>query len=87
MDSTLEKAPKKSSLNFNRLADGTLSIIFSGSWKIGEGLPSINNLQNQIEPDPTIKQVSIDTQEVSDWDSGLLTFLIKVNDYCAQKNI
>jgi phospholipid/cholesterol/gamma-HCH transport system permease protein len=87
MDNTLEKSPEKSSLNFNRLTDGTLSIIFSGSWKIGEGIPSISNLQNQIESDPTIKQISIDTKELTDWDSGLLTFLIKVNNFCVQKNI
>jgi phospholipid/cholesterol/gamma-HCH transport system permease protein len=87
MDNTLEKSPEKSSLNFNRLTDGTLSIIFSGSWKIGEGLPSISNLENQIESDPTIKQLSIDTKELTDWDSGLLTFLIKVNNFCLQKNI
>jgi phospholipid/cholesterol/gamma-HCH transport system permease protein len=87
MDLTVEKTPEKSTLNFDRLADDTLSIIFSGSWKIGKGIPSITNLQNQIEPDPTIKQVSIDTQGVTDWDSGLLTFLIKVNNYCKQKNI
>jgi phospholipid/cholesterol/gamma-HCH transport system permease protein len=87
MDSIAKKPPEKSSLNFNRLADDSLSIIFFGSWKIGEGLPSITNLQNQIESNPAIKHVSINTQGITEWDSGLLTFLIKVNNYCLQKNI
>jgi phospholipid/cholesterol/gamma-HCH transport system permease protein len=87
MDSMAEKVPEKSTLNFNRLVDNSLSITFSGSWKIGEGIPSISNLQNQIESDPAIKHVSIDTQEITEWDSGLLTFLIKVNNFCLQKNI
>jgi phospholipid/cholesterol/gamma-HCH transport system permease protein len=87
MDSTAEKAPEKCTLSFNRPTDDTLSILFSGSWKIRTGIPPINNLQNEIESNPNIKQIVIDTQEITDWDSGLLTFLIKVNDYCSQKNI
>ncbi len=51
----------------------TLSILFSGSWKIKTGIPPINNLQNEIESNPYIKQIVIDTQEITDWDSGLVT--------------
>ena len=87
MDSTAAKAPEKCTLNFNRPTDGTLSLLFSGSWKIREGLPPITNLQNQVESNPNIKQIAFDTQGITDWDSGLLTFLLKVNDYCEQKNI
>jgi phospholipid/cholesterol/gamma-HCH transport system permease protein len=87
MDSTAEKTPEKCTLSFNRPTDDTLSILFSGSWKIRMGIPPINNLQNEIESNPNIKQIVIDTQEITDWDSGLLTFLIKANDYCSQKNI
>jgi phospholipid/cholesterol/gamma-HCH transport system permease protein len=87
MDSTTERAPEKCTLSFNRLTDGILSIIFSGSWKIRTGIPPIDNLQNEIESNPNIKQIVTDTQEITDWDSGLLTFLIKVNDYCSHKNI
>ncbi len=87
MDSTAEKAPEKCTVSFNRPTDDTLSILFSGSWKIRTGIPPIDNLQNEIESNPNIKRIVIDTQEITDWDSGLLTFLIKVNDYCSQKNI
>jgi phospholipid/cholesterol/gamma-HCH transport system permease protein len=87
MDSTAEKAFEKCTLSFNRPTDDTLSILFSGSWKIRMGIPPINNLENEIESNPNIKQIVIDTQEITDWDSGLLTFLIKVNDYCSQKHI
>jgi phospholipid/cholesterol/gamma-HCH transport system permease protein len=87
MDSPAEKAPGKCTLSFNRPTDDTLSILFSGSWKISTGIPPINNLQHEIESNPNIQQIVIDTQEITDWDSGLLTFLIKVNDYCSQKNI
>ena len=87
MDNTAAKAPEKCTLNFNRPTDDTLSILFSGTWKINSGIPPINNLQNEIESNPNIKQISVDTQGITDWDSGLLTFLIKLNDYCSQKNI
>ena len=87
MDRTAAKAPEKCTLNFNRPTDDTLSILLSGSWKMRTGLPPITNVQNQIESNPGIKQISIDTQGITDWDSGLLTFLIKLNDYCTQKTI
>ena len=87
MASTAEKAPEKCALNFNRPTDDTLSILLSGCWKINTGIPSIDNLQNEIESNPNIQQIAFDTQGITDWDSGLLTFLIKLNDYCTQKNI
>ncbi len=87
MDNTAAEATEKCTLNFNRPTDDTLSILLSGSWRMRTGLPPITNVQNQIESNPGIKQISIDTQEITDWDSGLLTFLIKLNDYCTQKHI
>ena len=87
MDNTAEKAPEKCTLNFNRPTDNTLSILLSGCWKINMGIPSIDNLQNEIDSNPNIQQIAFDTQGITDWDSGLLTFLIKLNDYCTQKNI
>ena len=87
MESTAKKAPEKCTFSFNRPTDDTLSILFSGSWKINTEIPSIDNLQKEIESNPNIKQISVDTQEITDWDSGLLIFLIKVDDYCKQKNV
>ena len=82
-----ETAAEQCGLSFQKQADDTLSVFFAGSWKSNQGLPPFNKVQQEIQSNPQYKHVTFDTQELTDWDSGFLTFLIKVNDYCSQKNI
>ena len=76
-----------SELSFDRKADNTLQVRLKGSWTIGQKLPSGGEVQSQIESDPAIKQITFDAQELSDWDSGLLSFLTKIINQCSAKNI
>jgi len=64
-----------------------LLISFSGSWKIGNDLPSAEETLNKIETANTIRCVAFDTKNLSGWDSGFLTFLIKVMDQCSQRTL
>jgi phospholipid/cholesterol/gamma-HCH transport system permease protein len=76
-----------SELSFDRKADNTLQVRLKGSWTIGQKLPSGGEVQSQIESDPAIKQITFDAQELSGWDSGLLSFLTKIINQCSAKNI
>jgi phospholipid/cholesterol/gamma-HCH transport system permease protein len=64
-----------------------LRIRLKGKWKIGEKLPSAEDVQKQIESSGSIRRVGFKADNLSDWDSSLLTFLIKINDYCSKNNI
>jgi phospholipid/cholesterol/gamma-HCH transport system permease protein len=44
-------------------------------------------VQKQLEFEPQIEHLTFDTQELTNWDSGLLTFLIKVIDQCSRSSI
>jgi len=60
---------------------------FTGSWKIGQELPAADEVRMQLESSPIIKQIVFDTQDLTGWDSGLLTFLIKVIEQCSKSEI
>ncbi len=68
-------------------AKGTLRLRLKGSWKIGARFPSADVVQKQIESSGGIRRIGFNTENLTGWDSGLLTFLIKIIDYCSQNNI
>ena len=51
------------------------------------GLPSAEQLQKQIGSTPHLEKVAFDTRELGGWDSSLLTFLIKLTNFCSEKSI
>jgi phospholipid/cholesterol/gamma-HCH transport system permease protein len=82
-----ETVAEQCGLRLHRQADDTLSIFFAGSWKSDQGLPPFNKIQQEIESNPQCKHITFDTQELTDWDSGFLTFLIKVFNHCSRQKI
>ena len=74
-------------ISFSRSSEDTLVVRLAGSWKITQALPSADEVRVQLESSSGIEQITFDTQELTDWDSGLLTFLIKVIEQCSQNNI
>ncbi|NIO06477.1 MAG: hypothetical protein GTO40_00270 [Deltaproteobacteria bacterium] len=65
----------------------TLQIRLAGSWRMQDGLPSTNEVESQTQAHPSVRRITFDTQEVTEWDSGLLTFLTRLVDQSSQKQI
>lgn len=74
-------------VKFSRPSNDTLLISLIGEWKLLGKLPSPEEIQKQIEASTGIQRIVFNTEALSGWDSGLLTFLIKVIDYCTKKNL
>jgi phospholipid/cholesterol/gamma-HCH transport system permease protein len=87
MEAIREEVRARCELSFNVATDATLLIRFGGSWRIGQGLPSAGIVQKQVESEPRIKRIAFDTKELKGWDSGLLTFLVKLINQCSQSKI
>jgi len=83
----METTTVPSKLEFSRPNEDTLLIGPSGSWRIGQALPSAREVEDQIGSGPGTRRVVFDTSGLTDWDSGLLTFVIKVRDLCSLKKI
>ncbi|MCG2720958.1 MAG: ABC transporter permease [Thermodesulfovibrionales bacterium] len=74
-------------ITFQKPADDTLLVRLTGEWTLHEKLPSSKEVEKQCEKDTGIQKVLFDPAPLAQWDSGLLVFLTKVIDFCAQKNI
>jgi phospholipid/cholesterol/gamma-HCH transport system permease protein len=74
-------------LLFEQPSKDTLVVILSGSWKLGEPVPSTDDVRQKVESAGPIRQISFNTDTLGDWDSGLLTFLRKLWKFCSSSDI
>jgi phospholipid/cholesterol/gamma-HCH transport system permease protein len=72
---------------FSHPDEGTLVIHLSGRCTFTEGLPQLSDIRNEIEPGSSIGRIFLEGEHITDWDTGLLTFLIKVINLCAEHHI
>ena len=64
-----------------------LRIKITGTWNIGTQNPVPEQVQKKIETVDSIRRVGFYTENLADWDSSLLTFLLAINDYCSKNNL
>jgi phospholipid/cholesterol/gamma-HCH transport system permease protein len=74
-------------LKIEKGKDGGFRIILAGDWKLGNQLPSVQVVADELTATDVSKGVAFDTRELGGWDSGLLTFLLAVIGHCAQQNV
>jgi phospholipid/cholesterol/gamma-HCH transport system permease protein len=86
MGAAPENIATQAEIILKRQEDRKLLVVLSGSWRLASSLPSADELKKQIDPNQ-VKRIAFETGELKDWDSGLLTFLIKVNQFCSQNKI
>lgn len=79
-------APRKQ-VRFNRTSEDTLTVELSGDWLIAAGVPSVTEVEEGIEGNLPVRQLSFDATELSAWDSGILIFLKHLIQYCSNKGI
>jgi len=79
--------PDMVDLDPDRPAKEILRIKITGNWKIGTKLPSASQVQKKVESVGSIRRIGFYTVDLTYWDSSLLTFLIKISDYCTQNNL
>jgi len=74
-------------LNLSRPTEDTLLLRLGGNWRIGQKLPSADEVRKELESGPQVKRLAFDSKQLTGWDSGLLTFLINTRDLCLQRKI
>jgi phospholipid/cholesterol/gamma-HCH transport system permease protein len=72
---------------YDQHADDTLLIGLKGNWKIGEKIPTTDDVEAQLNARRNIRKITFDTRHLSQWDSGLLTFLTKVVNHTEKQKI
>ena len=82
-----EKVSDENRLNFIQSPKGTLLIQLKGDWKMENQLPSVKEVEKQLTAEAHVERVGFDTSGLTGWDSGLLTFVIKIRDLSTEKKI
>jgi len=61
---------------------------FSGAWvQLASMSQPVADLTRELDMQPGLRRLVLQTEEVTSWDSRLPTYLVKLSDYCQQKNI
>jgi phospholipid/cholesterol/gamma-HCH transport system permease protein len=87
MDATTPVTHPHGTLDVTRPTADTLCVRLSGQWTIHAALPSTAEVQAQCDAAPRVRRLSFEASDLADWDSVLLTFLLKLKEPCDQRQI
>ncbi len=74
-------------MDFSLPAEDTLLVRLSGDWKLQNELPSATGVSQQFESSQAIRILTFDTQGLTGWDSGLVSFLLNVLTECKSRGL
>jgi len=77
---------EQSQVSFQRSGDAIL-ISLSGAWRLRGGMASDATVQQELERSPQPARVTFEVQNLTHWDSSILTFLTNVSEFCRQHGI
>ena len=72
-------------LVFSNPAKAELQLVLAGSWTLTGNLPPVSAIQDRLRDD--IASISFDGTAISNWDTGLLTWLVKLIKLAKDRNI
>ena len=81
-----EQKTGENGISFRQCDQDTLEVSLSGAWKIGNELPSAEGVRERLES-ASVRRLVFETRGLTDWDSTLLTFLLKIREYAGQKQV
>jgi phospholipid/cholesterol/gamma-HCH transport system permease protein len=70
-----------------QISDNTACLSFSGNWKFGADLPPLEPLAEELSACTNCQHLIFNSDQLGEWDSGLMTFLVSLLDKCKQQNI
>jgi phospholipid/cholesterol/gamma-HCH transport system permease protein len=71
-------------LGFDRPAPDTLRIRLAGTWRLRDRLPALDAVDRALTDAPAPRLVVLDAAAVAGWDTGLVSFVVRILDRCAR---
>ncbi len=87
MSSSQRSVAESPKINLSRPEEDSITIGLEGSWRISQGLHSLQDVKEEIESAPGIRRILFDCEKLTEWDSNLVTFVLKVMDYGSGRHI
>lgn len=73
-------------LTVSRPKADLLVINLTGNWETGQALPEADETIRTLESGP-VKTIRFDASDLVGWDSNLLTFLIRIKEWCTENHV
>lgn len=80
-------AARTGHLTLEPASEGQATLTLSGDWLIGGRYPSFSDLQAGFAALSGVHGLNFETRGLASWDSGFLTFLLRLLEYCKQAHI
>ncbi|WP_454060963.1 MlaE family lipid ABC transporter permease subunit [Candidatus Nitrospira salsa] len=77
----------QSQIHFSFPTTDTLLLTLIGSWSLHDGLLTFSETEKAIRSTTEIRKLTFDTQQVTRWDSSLVTFVLRILTYCSSRHI
>ena len=87
MDTATGLITTPAELAVSRPTDNSLLASLAGDWIIGADIPSTDEVSKEVDSGLAVQTLTFDSQDLGRWDSGLITFLLKVFDQCSRRQI
>jgi phospholipid/cholesterol/gamma-HCH transport system permease protein len=71
----------------SQIQTGTLLLRLVGDWKLKAGLPTAAAVERQFDQTKQLRRLRFDAAELGSWDSGLLAFLVALQDVCQRHGL
>jgi phospholipid/cholesterol/gamma-HCH transport system permease protein len=84
---TVTAAAEEPALSFSQSDGNALLVGLRGDWKLKAGLPSSAEVGRALEAAGRVHTLVLDARQLGAWDSGLLAFLVGVQDLCKAQDI
>ena len=69
---------RPSELRCSRPTADTLRVELAGHWRLQDEFPAVPDVEQSLEGPPRVKRLTFETTGLTDWDSGLVTFLLEI---------
>jgi phospholipid/cholesterol/gamma-HCH transport system permease protein len=83
----LDQTREQGKVSFERTSEAALIVRLSGAWYLRNDMPSATLLIDALNTPPTPKRVSFDGSQLTNWDSGLISFLVQSSEFCRTRGI
>ncbi len=82
-----DKTNSHAALEFTNSDTATLNISLKGSWRLQDKPPSVDPVIQKLASDSRLERITFTTDDISDWDSGLLVFLSRLARSCKSEQV
>ncbi len=83
----MPETKNNANMEVHRRGENLLVVNLSGDWLARPGLPGIEAIEKELAGSAVPQTLEFATNGLGDWDSGLLSFLLRCSELCRRMNV